>query len=362
MSITPGTSRRISSTPQKQPPASTATSNCCAPVVTGRVVSFFSFMSRVPRYSSLSGKNLKGLLHAAVGGGGGLLRAAPLLTRAQVGRVPVPPVMLGVRLLEAVVALRRLAEEFRERRDVRGSCPRRLPLAAGEPRRDLLEQPAVPVRVLERGEREVGTAFGVAPADARVLQGVVEGAAGVVEDLAHVNAAGDEVGAGGVEVFYGEDEAVGRARLGRRDPLAEDDRGSRVVRRHLHGAVGVARRDVDVEPPAEIFVERLGAVYVGNAEQHDFELHVGLCLFLSGHLCALLCETCPCPSSMRAHSAGTTSGFPFSTTYVASSAPLPLPTFFTAWITPAGMNRTSPALSVTGGRPSTLYSSEPSMA
>src|SRR5215207_5008141 len=54
MSITPGTSRRISSTPQKQPPASTATSNCCAPVVAGRVAPFFSFMSRVPHYRSLN--------------------------------------------------------------------------------------------------------------------------------------------------------------------------------------------------------------------------------------------------------------------------------------------------------------------
>ncbi len=48
----------------------------------------------------------------------------------------------------------------------------------------------------------------VAPADARVLHGVVEGAAGVVEDLAHVDAAGDQVVAGGVDVVHGEDQAV----------------------------------------------------------------------------------------------------------------------------------------------------------
>ena len=53
-----------------------------------------------------------------------------------------------------------------------------------------------------------------------------------------------------------------------------------------------------------------------------------------------------------AHLAKVTSGFPFSTIYVASSAALPLPTFFTAWIVPDGMNKTSPALSVTGGLPS----------
>src|SRR5262245_56711168 len=35
--MTPGTSRRMSSTPQKQPPASTATSVCCAPATAERV-------------------------------------------------------------------------------------------------------------------------------------------------------------------------------------------------------------------------------------------------------------------------------------------------------------------------------------
>ena len=61
----------------------------------------------------------------------------------------------------------------------------------------------------------------------------------------------------------------------------------------------------------------------------------------------------PPVTSPGAHLTSTTSGFPFSTIYVASSAPLPLPTFFAAWIVPAGMNKTSPALSVTGGLPST---------
>src|SRR3712207_666659 len=57
-----------------------------------------------------------------------------------------------------------------------------LPLAAGEPRGDLLEQPAVPVRVLERVEREVGAPLRVTTADARVLTRLVEGSASVVED------------------------------------------------------------------------------------------------------------------------------------------------------------------------------------
>ena len=61
----------------------------------------------------------------------------------------------------------------------------------------------------------------------------------------------------------------------------------------------------------------------------------------------------PPVTSPGAHLTSTTSGFPFSTIYVASSAALTLPTFFAAWIVPAGMNKTSPALSVTGGLPST---------
>ena len=59
----------------------------------------------------------------------------------------------------------------------------------------------------------------VAPADARVLHSVVEGAAGVVEHLTHLDAAGDERVAGGVDVVHGEDQAVRRARLADVIPL-----------------------------------------------------------------------------------------------------------------------------------------------
>lgn len=60
------------------------------------------------------------------------------------------------------------------------------------------------------------------------------------------------------------------------------------------------------------------------------------------------------------HRPSWTSGLPFSTIYVASSAALLAPTFFAEWIVPAGMKRTSPALSVTGGFPSSRYSNTPS--
>jgi hypothetical protein len=45
-----------------------------------------------------------------------------------------------------------------------------------------------------------------------------------VEDLAHVDAVGDQVAAGCVDVVDGEDQLVDRARLSGSDPLAEEDR------------------------------------------------------------------------------------------------------------------------------------------
>ena len=92
------------------------------------------------------------LRHVAIGGGYGFLWTAAVLTRAQVGRIPVPPVMLGVRLLVLAVVLLRLMQEFCKSANVCGRCLRRLPLAARKPGCDLLEQPTVPVWILERGK------------------------------------------------------------------------------------------------------------------------------------------------------------------------------------------------------------------
>ena len=69
--------------------------------------------------------------------------------------------------------------------------------SAGKAGRDFLQQPAVPVWILKRGKRAVGTTFRVAPGDARFLHSVIKWAAGVVEDFAQVDAAVDQVIAGG---------------------------------------------------------------------------------------------------------------------------------------------------------------------
>jgi len=60
--------------------------------------------------------------------------------------------MLAVGLLVLAVVFLRLAEELGESGNVHGSCWHRLPFAAGKSRCDLLEQPAVPVRIRERSK------------------------------------------------------------------------------------------------------------------------------------------------------------------------------------------------------------------
>src|SRR5687767_12930952 len=101
--------------------------------------------------------------HIAICGGCCFLRTASVLTCAQIRRVPVPPVMLCVRRLIVMVVQSRLMEEFRNGCNVHGLCSR-LPLAAREPLLNLLQQPAVPIRILERDERIVGTTLRVGPA------------------------------------------------------------------------------------------------------------------------------------------------------------------------------------------------------
>src|SRR5882724_5598312 len=109
--------------------------------------------------------------------------------------------MFGVGLLVMVVALRRFAEEFCKRCDVHCLCSLRLPFATGKPRLNFLEQPTVAIRILERCERKVRAPFRIASAYARIFAGVVEWAAGVVEDLTHGNTTGDQVFAGRVDVL-----------------------------------------------------------------------------------------------------------------------------------------------------------------
>ena len=100
----------------------------------------------------LSGTNMKDFVHVAIGGGGCVHRTAAVLTRIQVGRIPVPPMVPGVRFLVFAMVLLCLVQQLGKSCDVDRSCLRRFPFAAGKARRDLLEQPAVPIWILKRGK------------------------------------------------------------------------------------------------------------------------------------------------------------------------------------------------------------------
>ena len=92
--------------------------------------------------------------------------------------------------------------------------------------------------------------------------------------LAHVDTAGDELGARCLDVRHDEIEARRRARHGRRDAGAEVDRARRAWRRELHDPKRVAHDEVGVDPPAQAAVEALGALDVGYRDDDDLEPHV----------------------------------------------------------------------------------------
>ena len=85
----------------------------------------------------------------------GLVRSLAVLAGVEVSGIPVPPVMRGVGLLVVVVMQGCFVEQAGPGRDVRR---RACPLPAGQPRGDLLQEPAVAVGITERGVGLVGAA------------------------------------------------------------------------------------------------------------------------------------------------------------------------------------------------------------
>ena len=83
----------------------------------------------------------------------------------------------------------------------------------------------------------------------------MEDAGHVVERLADLDAPLDQVGARGVDVVDRQLQALERARRGRRQARAEDDRARRPRWRQLHHPVALVDREVGVEPPAQRLVE-----------------------------------------------------------------------------------------------------------
>src|SRR5262249_9187006 len=97
---------------------------------------------------------------------------------------------------------------------------------AGEPRRYLLEQPGIAVRVAKDGERSVAGALRLDPGDASVGSRGFELTAGSarMEDLTDFRAAPNEFGTGGPDVGHDEVQALGGAGRGRRDFCTELNR------------------------------------------------------------------------------------------------------------------------------------------
>ena len=122
-----------------------------------------------------------------------------------------------------------------------------------KPGRDLLEQPAVAVRVAERDERALAGIIGRRAADATIRTVVLEPSAGrpLVEHLADLGTAGDELGARSLDVGDDQVQVLGRPGRGRGDARAELDRALGARRCELDDAEVVTSGAVGVEPPAE---------------------------------------------------------------------------------------------------------------
>ena len=67
-----------------------------------------------------------------------------------------------------------------------------------------------------------------------------------MEDLAHLDAAGDQLATSCVDVVHGEDQLIDRARFGGSDALAEDDRRLRIGRSELDNPEVFIRDVVDI--------------------------------------------------------------------------------------------------------------------
>lgn len=140
--------------------------------------------------------------------------------------------------------------------------------------RDLLEHPAVAVRVAERGVGAIAGAVRIRSGHPALGPGAVEHPALVVEHLTDLHAAAGELGPGRLNVGDDEVKSLGGARCGGGEPRTEDNRARRAGRGHLDDPEVLTTRDVGVEPPPQALIETLGPVDIGDRHHNDLELHV----------------------------------------------------------------------------------------
>ncbi len=104
--------------------------------------------------------------------------------------------------------------------------------------------------------------------------GVVEHPAGVMEHLAHLDTTVYQLRPGRLDIGDDELQTFSRARCGRGDPTAEDDRARRARRRQLHDPEAAVTGEIGVQALPQRLIEALGPVYIGHRHYHHFELHV----------------------------------------------------------------------------------------
>ena len=132
---------------------------------------------------------------------------------------------------------------------------------------------------MERGERAVAAMIGIRTAHPQpakqigfVRTGINPGS--IVEYFADGNSATQQLVARRLNVRDDQVEALRRTGRRRRNVLAEDDRASRTRRGELDHPKVFAVVVVGVEPPSQLGVELLGAVYIRNGNDNDLEFHV----------------------------------------------------------------------------------------
>src|SRR5262245_55878411 len=205
----------------------------------------------------------------------------PSLLRHHVRGIPFGPVLVALPSALFVLSVGSFCTPKRARQIVgRREGRRRGVDATGQPGCELLEQPTVAVRIMERGERAVAAMLGIRTADPEppkqvrfVRTGVHT--AGVVKHLADLYAATKQLFAGGLDVGNDQVQALGGARCGRGDILAEDDRTPGAWRCKLDHAEVFTVVEVSVEAPPELpTVEFFGAIDIRNGDDNYLELHI----------------------------------------------------------------------------------------
>src|SRR5580698_9228767 len=96
----------------------------------------------------------------------------------------------------------------------------------------------------------------------------------VVEHLTDLDAAAEELAAGGRDVGDDQVQALSGAGCCSGDVPTEDDRASGAGRRELNYAEVAAVVEVGIEPPPEFRVELLRAVDIRDGDDDDFEFCV----------------------------------------------------------------------------------------